>query len=115
MKKEDKEKEQEAALLLLEAFREQILKENTNDERYKRILDMLTKSIKDISADKKIPMDEVNVVYNHVCKLCFVDKIKLNAEEGEALNKLKEFGESKGVLDSIRRANFSAAGIWMGK
>lgn len=109
----EKKKDEEKIVSLFNEFKEVILKNNSQDKRYFQIIDRLNFAIKRVMSGAQIPTLQARSVFQNVCTICFVDKIKLSSEEADVLKKIDEFSHSKGILGEMN--TFCASNQWCGK
>lgn len=111
--KKKKKKDEQIAINLFDTFRKLILEKSSQDNRYSQIIDFLNLAIKRVAKGSQTPQLEARSVFQNISTMCFVDKIKLNAEEADVLRQIDKFSHSKGIWGEMNTLNIS--NMWFGK
>ncbi|MBX4262759.1 bacteriocin immunity protein (plasmid) [Clostridium estertheticum] len=106
-----KKKDEQTAISLFDTFKRLILEKSSQDNRYSRILNVLNRAIERVAKGTQTPQLEARSAFQNICTLCFVDKIKLNAEEADALQKIDDFSHSKGIWGEMN--TLSISNMWL--
>ncbi|UYZ35871.1 bacteriocin immunity protein [Clostridium beijerinckii] len=108
----DKKNEQ-TAIILFDTFKKLILEKSSQDNRYSQVAELLNCAIERVSNRSQTPQLEARAVFQNICTICFVDKIKLNEEESDILKKIDNFSHSKGIWGEMNTLNIS--NMWPSK
>lgn len=108
-----KKKDEQTAISLFDIFKRLIFEKSSQDNRYSQILDVLNYAIERVAKGNQTPQLEARSVFQNISTICFVDKIKLNSEEADALQKINHFSHSKGIWGEMNTLNIS--NMWLSK
>ncbi|MBW9172805.1 bacteriocin immunity protein [Clostridium estertheticum] len=100
-------KDEQTAISLFDTFKRLILEKSSQDNRYSRIINVLNLAIERIEKGIQTPQLGARSAFQKICTLCLVDKIKLNAEEADALQKIDHFSHSKGIWGEMKTMSIS--------
>ncbi|PJI10568.1 MULTISPECIES: bacteriocin immunity protein [Clostridium] len=106
-------KDEQTAIGLFNTLKNLLLEKNSVDNRYSQVLDILNIAIERVAKGKQTPELEARSVFRNICTMCLVDKIKLNSEEAEILQKISHFSHSKGIWGEMNTLNIS--NMWLSK
>lgn len=108
-----KKEDEQTAISLFDTFKRLILEKSLQDNMYCQIIEVLNLAIKRVANESQTPQLEARSVFQNIHTICFVDKIKLNAEEADVLKKIDQFSHSKGIWGEMNTLNIS--NMWPGK
>lgn len=111
--KKEKKKDEQTIINLFDTFKRLILEKSSQDNRYSRLLDILNCAIERVANGSQTPQLEARSVFRNISTLCFVDKLKLNKEEADVLQKIDQFSHSKGIWGEMNTLNIS--NMWLSK
>lgn len=100
-------KDEQTAINLFDTFKKLILEKSLQGNGYSQIIDVLNRAIERVAKGSQAPQLEARSVFQNTSTICFVNKVKLNAEEADALQKINHFSHSKGILGEINTLNTS--------
>lgn len=106
-------KDEQTAIGLFNTLKNLLLEESSDDNRYSHILDTLNLAIERVAKGKQTPELEARSVFQNICTICLVDKIKLNSEEADVLHKIDQLSHSKGIWGEMNTLNIS--NMWLSK
>ncbi|WP_026888095.1 bacteriocin immunity protein [Clostridium beijerinckii] len=106
-------KDEQTAIILFDTFKKLILEKSSQDNRYSQVVELLNYAIERVTNRSQTPQLEARAVFQNICTICFVDKIKLNEEEADILKKIDNFSHSKGIWGEMNTLNIS--NMWPSK
>lgn len=108
-----KKEDEQTAINLFNTFKQLILEKSSQDNRYSRILEVLNVAIERVVKGSQTPQLQAQSVFQNICIMCFVDKIKLNVEEADTLKNIGKFSHPKGIWGGMNTLNIS--NMWLSK
>lgn len=106
-------KDEQTAISLFNNLKNLLLKKSSQDNSYSHILDILSLAIDRVAKGSQTPQLEARSVFQNISTVCLVDKIKLNSEEADILQKIGHFSHSKGIWGEMNTLNIS--NMWLSK
>lgn len=107
------EKEEQTVIILFDTLKKLILEKSSQDDRYSKVVELLRCAIERVTNRSQTPQLEARAVFQNICTICFVDKIKFNEEEADILKKIDKFSHSKGIWGEMNTLNIS--NMWPSK
>ncbi|MCI1902489.1 bacteriocin immunity protein [Enterococcus hirae] len=104
MKKKRQEEKKQAITLFLE-LKILLEEDQANATEYFGVIQLLDGAVQRVSKEKQIPQLQAGAVFENVCALALVEKVKFSAEASAALQRIKEFAQPKGILGGFSLFN----------